>query len=151
MHVHVTGVGGREAHHTYPCGMTTLASAIILLSILAILVQAVLLAVRHSATERALVVGSLGVWPLLVIWLEAALVMLIVRSFSGDASLWDLVTDGGAWVSVIGIGFALAGGCLVAVRWLRTVSDGEPTWNVPGSSLLAIILSAVVGLSALPF
>ena len=37
----------------------------------------------------------------------AALVMLIVRSFSSDRSLWDLATDGGAWVSALGIGFAL--------------------------------------------
>lgn len=130
--------------------MTTVASAIIVLAILAIIVQAVLFAVRHNGTERALIIGSLGTWPLLVIWAEAALVMLIVRSFSSDRSLWDLATDGGAWVSVLGIGFALSAGCLVAVRWLRTVSDGEPTWNVPGSSLLAIITAAVVGLSDLP-
>ncbi|WP_374928662.1 hypothetical protein [Kytococcus sedentarius] len=130
--------------------MTTAASALILLAILALIIQVVLFAVRHNGTERALIIGSLGTWPLLVIWLEAALVMLIIRSFSGDRSLWDLATDGGAWVSAIGIGFALAAGALVAVRWWRTISDGEPTWNVPGSSLLAIIAAAVVGLSTLP-
>ena len=95
--------------------MTTVASAIIVLAILAIIVQAVLFAVRHNGTERALIIGSLGTWPLLVIWAEAALVMLIVRSFSSDRSLWDLATDGGAWV------MGLAG------EATRTLAEAKPS------------------------
>lgn len=130
--------------------MNTVASAVVLLCIVAVAVQALLLVVRHDAEGRARVVRALGPAPVVTIWLEATLVILITRALSGDRSLLDLATDASAWTSAIGTAFPLAGGALVLVRWLRTATDGEPTWNVPGSSLLAVALAAVVGLSSLP-
>ncbi|WP_462418327.1 hypothetical protein [Kytococcus sp. Marseille-QA3725] len=131
--------------------MTTLATAVAVLAVVTVLAHGALLLVGPGHAARRAELNELGAVPFVALWVASAVLMMAVRGLSGERHLDRLLTDGDAWISALGVGFALAGAAFVATRWLLGTRPGQPTWNIPVASVLAGACAAVIGLSTLPF